>query len=117
MFNFTILPFKKVSLLAAILLGICVFSEEASAQNEQEKVEIEPLKPLDRPIVEDHSTSQDVIVPKVVVTPKSKNLPTQHTPIRREALIGEEGKKTPEPVSSTLSFNIFLYVVDKFKAD
>ncbi|WP_297336465.1 hypothetical protein [Algoriphagus sp.] len=106
-----------MSLLATILLGICVFAKESSAQTEQEKVEMEPLKPLDRPIVEDHATSQEVIIPKVVVTQKTKNLPTQNTPIRRELILGEEGKKTPEPVSSTLSFNIFLYVVDKFKAD
>lgn len=117
MFNSTIFPFKKVSLLATILLGICVFAEEASAQNEQEKIEIDRLKPLDRPVEEDHTTAQEVVAPKVVVSPKTKNLPTQNTPIRRELILGEEGKKTSEPVSSTLSFNIFLYVVDKFKAD
>lgn len=117
MFNSTIFPFKKVSFLAATVMGMCLWTGESLAQEEQDKVEIEPLKSVDRPIRGDHAASQEVIIPKVVVTPKSKTLPTQSTPIRREVVLGQEGKKSTEPVSSTLSFNIFLYVVDKFKAD
>ncbi len=108
-------PLKKIGACAVAVLGMCLWSGESMAQSEQEKVELENPRVLDRPVVEDHTTSNEVVIPKVV-TPKQTPLPINSTPIRREVAISPEGKKV-EPVPSTLSFNIFLYVVDKFKAD
>lgn len=118
MFNKTTFPLKKIGFLSGTLLGMCLFAEESFAQNEQEKIEPEVTRPIDRPLVEDQH-SLEVVIPKVIA-PANKTtqnpLPIPSTPIRREVVLNPEGKKV-EPVPSTLSFNIFLYVVDKFKAD
>ncbi|MDF2156657.1 hypothetical protein [Algoriphagus sp. CAU 1675] len=115
MFNNSSFPLKKIGTCAVAVLGMCLWAGDSLAQTEQEKVEFENPRVLDRPVVEDHTTSNEVVIPKVV-TPKQTPLPINSTPIRREIVISPEGKKV-EPVPSTLSFNIFLYVVDKFKAD
>jgi hypothetical protein len=118
MFNYSSFPFKKAGFLCGAMLGMCLFAEESFAQNEQEKMEPEVNRSVDRPLVEDQH-GLELVIPKVIA-PSNKStsnpLPIPSTPIRREVVLNPEGKKV-EPVPSTLSFNIFLYVVDKLKAD
>ncbi len=118
MFKYSSFPFKKAGFLCGAVLGMCLFAEDSFAQNEQEKAESEASRTVDRPLVEDQH-GLELVIPKVIA-PSNKStsnpLPIPSTPIRREVVLNPEGKKV-EPVPSTLSFNIFLYVVDKLKAD
>lgn len=97
------------------------FTIDASAQSENEKVEELYPKTNDRVILEDHITSQDISVSrtnvaKPVSTPKVVSpITVKKDPIIPEITSEREVKKNDSP--STLSFNIFLYIVDKFKAD
>lgn len=112
--NTSIFSFKNARILSGITLGLCLLTGESFAQSERDKLEPESSKTMDRVILEDQM-EQEVVIPKVLpAASKStqKPSPIPSTPIRRNP----EGKKV-EPVPSTLSFNIFLYVVDKFKAD
>jgi len=120
MLNKPTLPFGKIGCILTYVFALCLFSVESLAQNEQEKP-VEIPRQLDRPIMEEdrsfhhnYSTEQNDVKPKTESKVNPVQIPT--TPIRREVVIGPEGKKTNEP-SSTLSFNIFLYVLEKFKAD
>lgn len=118
MFIYSSFPFKKIGFLCGAVMGMCLFAEDSFAQNEQEKMDPDANRTVDRPIVEDQH-SLEVVIPKVIApaTKSTSNpLPIPSTPIRREVVLNPEGKKV-EPVPSTLSFNIFLYVVDKLKAD
>ncbi|WP_026955868.1 hypothetical protein [Algoriphagus vanfongensis] len=118
MSKISIFSFKKAGILSGVTLGLCLLAGESFAQSERDKLEPESSKTMDRVILEDQ-LEQEVVIPKVLpATNKStqKPSPIPSTPIRREVVLNPEGKKV-EPVPSTLSFNIFLYVVDKFKAD
>ena len=110
---------KSIGIFCLSLCGLLLFSLNASAQNENEKVEDMSPRPTDRPItplVDDHSNSQDNTHP--FLSPALKDSPVKTNPVRRDLPAGgviqdKDPKKTESP--STLSFNIFLYVVDKFK--
>lgn len=76
-------------------------------------------KVLEKQVVEDPATHVD---PASLGTPKSTTAKPGFllTPTKKEAtaphhLQEKESKKNESP--STLSFNIFLYIVDKFKQD
>ena len=79
------------------------------------KVETDILKPIEKPIIEGQPITNEA---NPLVTNLTKNTPASPkvTAIKKEnGLIGE-GKK-PESSPPTPNFNIFLYIVDKFKAD
>ncbi|MDE0560978.1 hypothetical protein OU792_13340 [Algoriphagus sp. NF] len=120
MLNKPTFPFGKIGFILTSVLALCLFSGESLAQNEQEKP-IEVPRQSDRPVVEEdgsfhHNFNSDQNDIKANAELKVSPVPIPTTPIRREVVIGPEGKKSSEP-SSTLSFNIFLYVLEKFKAD
>lgn len=85
------------------------------AQDEHEKMEVENVKPVDHPSDESSRTSLDR--PTVTVTPSSsKSTAKVVAPQKKDPQVSGERKKA-ETMPSTMSFNIFLYIVDKFKAD
>ncbi|NVJ86584.1 MAG: hypothetical protein HWE15_09790 [Algoriphagus sp.] len=90
------------------------------AQTEQDKPVMDMNRPLEKPLMEeDLGLNHEPFISPSAAKPsqESKTLSPliPSTPIRREVVIGPEGKKPETP--STLSFNIFLYVLEKFKAD
>lgn len=120
MLKFSGFHFKKPIVLCSAVACFALMAVDASAQTENGKIdEINP-KTNDRVVLEDHTVIQDngnFVAAPVKVTPQQKTNPVV---IRREFTAGEAGtdkevKKADSP--STLSFNIFLYIVDKFKAD
>lgn len=117
MFESSSFPFKKLGICACAVLGMCFWTEDVLAQSEQEKGEIENVKNMDKSILTDHTSNFDSSSPKVSgskQTPSNGSVPA----VRKENLTSGEGKKTESTAApSTLSFNIFLYIVDKFKAD
>lgn len=110
---------KRTGLIGLGLFGLLFISFNATAQSENEKVEENTPKLVDRPItplVDDHTSSQDNTNP--FISPALKSAPAKANPVKRDLPAGgvlneKDPKKTESP--STLSFNIFLYVVDKFK--
>lgn len=79
-------------------------------------------KPTDKPHIEETNApaQENVQVTFPFFKPSSSKQVTPASPIKRElspsGIIQEkEQKKNESP--STLSFNIFLYIVDKFKED
>ncbi|MDX5340793.1 MAG: hypothetical protein LPK25_17335 [Cyclobacteriaceae bacterium] len=110
---------KSIGIFSLTLCGLLLFSLNASAQTENEKVEDMAPKSGDRPItplVDDHTTSQEGNNP--FLSPGLKTTPSKTSPVKRDLPAGgilqdKDPKKAESP--STLSFNIFLYVVDKFK--
>lgn len=119
MLKFSGFHFKKPALFSAAILGLALIAVDASAQTETEKVEENYPKANDRIILEDQTTIQDNPASSILSSkPNSTIKPS--TPVRRDLPAGgviseKDGKKNESP--STLSFNIFLYIVDKFKAD
>jgi hypothetical protein len=114
MFEKLSFPFKKLGICLIGVVGMCLWTQNAFAQ---EKVEIENNKVPEKIILEDHTSSQETGFQKPTVT--KQNLPVTKVAApqpKKEVVYIPEGKK-PEQTSSTLSFNIFLYIVDKFKAD
>ncbi|OOG71503.1 hypothetical protein B0E43_17245 [Algoriphagus sp. A40] len=106
-------------MLSAAILGLALFAIDASAQTETEKVEENNPKVNDRVILEDHSSIQDNS-PASNLTVKPATTIKPATTVKRDlpaggVILEKEVKRNESP--STLSFNIFLYVVDKFKAD
>ena len=106
----------KVALLSMAAFGYLLLPSEARAQEENSK------KPFEKPISEESitlpeaGTATTVSVQKPAVAKPGIPLPLP----RKEAHMGthlqeRESKKNESP--STLSFNIFLYIVDKFKED
>lgn len=98
------------------VLGFCFLPEVSFAQEDLGKVESEILKPLDRVnqdnsinLLEGNTSNANPNAKQTVVIQKG-------TALKKENPLVVEGKKT-EPTPSTLNFNIFLYIVDKFKAD
>lgn len=97
-------------------LGCLLLPSEAMAQEENTK------KPFEKPIVEENSSVSEsgaaatLFTQKPVVVKQSVPLTTPKREIHTSSFILEkESKKNESP--STLSFNIFLYIVDKFKQD
>ena len=97
-------------------LGYLLLPSEAMAQEENTK------KPFEKPIVEEHNaipeagTAGSLSVQKPAVVKQSVPLPLPKKEVHTTTHIQErESKKNESP--STLSFNIFLYIVDKFKQD
>ena len=67
--------------------------------------------------IEDQTSSQEAVSSKISVSKQTQPV-LKATVVRKENLTNGEGKKVdPSSAPSTLSFNMFLYIVDKFKAD
>jgi hypothetical protein len=106
----------KVALLCMAAFGYLLLPSEAMAQEENTK------KPFEKPIVEEISTVPEtgaaatLFTQKPAVVKQSVPLPLPKKEVHTTTHIQErESKKNESP--STLSFNIFLYIVDKFKQD
>ncbi len=113
----TSFSFRKLTVFSIAVLGLCLWAGNSVAQSEHEESEMEHELPSDKPLMEGSSDfhdvpSQDLTTPgSTAIAPSAKPTPQKKVP-----QVAGEGKK-PEPNTSTLSFNIFLYIVDKFKAD
>ena len=108
--------FRKFTILSISILGLCFWAGDSMAQSEQEKSEMEMPKPSDKPLTENHSDVADFQTHESIntTTPAASIAPA--TLPKKDIQTSGEGKK-PETAPSTLSFNIFLYIVDKFRAD
>ena len=106
----------KVALLSMAAFGYLLLPSEAWAQEENTK------KPFEKPISEETSalpeagTATPLTVQKAATVKPGVPLPLPKKEVPSGAHLQErESKKNDSP--STLSFNIFLYIVDKFKED
>ena len=106
----------KVALLSMVALACLLLPSEAVAQEENTK------KPFEKPILEEHSplleagTAAPLSVQKAETVKPGVPLPLPRKEAQTATHLQErESKKNESP--STLSFNIFLYIVDKFKQD
>lgn len=117
MFETSSFPFKKLGISICAVLGMCFWTEDVLAQSEQEKVEIENPRNMDKSVSADHASNLENSTSKAN-QPKQIQSVASTPAVRKENLTSGEGKKTESTAApSTLSFNIFLYIVDKFKAD
>ncbi|REG77565.1 hypothetical protein [Algoriphagus antarcticus] len=117
MIELTKFSFKKLTIFSLFAAGFCFITGESFAQNEQDKMEMENTKPIDRPSVDHSLEIKDNSSHRNSAQPVSTSINREKAQsLKKEGTISGEGKKT-ETVPSTLSFNIFLYIVDKFKAD
>jgi len=106
----------KVALLSMATFGYLLLPSEAWAQEENTK------KPFEKPILEEHTSLPETGTLAPLTVQKAATvkpglplpLPKKETPSGAH-LQEKESKKSDSP--STLSFNIFLYIVDKFKED
>lgn len=117
MSNTSSFPFKKLGICVCAFLGMCFWTEDVLAQSEQDKVEIENARNIEKSVSADQTP---ITEGSTIKTTLSK--PTQSNgsvpAVRKENLTSGEGKKAESTAPpSTLSFNIFLYIVDRFKAD
>lgn len=120
MLRFSGFHLSKPIILSLSVLGLMLFAVDASAQVENEKVEEIYPKGNDRVFLEDHSLIHDnsslrLAPAKPNITQKPVSTVTKRDPNSGENSSERDLKKNESP--STLSFNIFLYIVDKFKAD
>jgi hypothetical protein len=121
MFKFSGFHLVKPLILSLGALCLMFYTHEASAQSENEKVEEIYPKTNDRVILEDHTLIHDNSLSKATVAkPSTSTKPSTPAVLKKDPAVVEnpsdrEAKKNDSP--STLSFNIFLYIVDKFKAD
>ena len=121
MLKFSGFHFNKSVLLLTSSLCLMFLAVDASAQTENGKIEEINPRSNERVILEDHTIIHDNS--NSLTSPVKLSTPPKTNPsvVKREFNPGEaagsekEVKKTDSP--STLSFNIFLYIVDKFKAD
>ena len=116
----TVFSIKNLTVFGIAAFGLCFWAGDAKAQSEREKSEIEHERPIIKPLVENQSDQVDLqlhdnLAPASTTTTTAPSVKTT-SPKKVEAQVSGEGKKV-EPTPSTLSFNIFLYIVDKFKAD
>ncbi|WP_425636780.1 hypothetical protein ACPUEN_15360 [Algoriphagus yeomjeoni] len=114
----TVFSIKNLTVFGIAAFCLCFWAGDAMAQSEREKSEIEREKPVVKPLLENQSDQVDMPVRdshSPISTVASPNVKTV-SPKKVETQVSGEGKKV-EPTPSTLSFNIFLYIVDKFKAD
>jgi hypothetical protein len=109
-------PVKKITIFSFLALGFCFIAGESLAQSDKDKMEMENAKPTDRPVIDHTSDLKDYVFKGGSAQPVVNINRENPQPIKKEGNISGEGKKV-ETVPSTLSFNIFLYIVDKFKAD
>ena len=107
---------NKVALLSLVAIGFLLLATESVAQEENTK------KPFEKPVSEESSplveagAAAPLPVQKPAPAKQTFPLPTPRKETHTTATIQEkELKKNETP--STLSFNIFLYIVDKFNAD
>ncbi|WP_192347360.1 hypothetical protein [Algoriphagus sp. Y33] len=108
-------PFSKILFCSIALLGMCIYSGDSMAQSEQENSEMDNARPIDKLLIENSSSGSDVQTQHS--QPSATTLTgTKSTAVKKDSHVSGEGKKN-ETAPSTLSFNIFLYIVDKFKAD
>lgn len=120
MLKFSGFHFIKPTLFSIAVLGLWLIAVDASAQSETDKIEENGPKVNDRVILESNSSIQDnSSSPIHVARPSGATLKPAAT-VKRDLPAGgvnldKEVKKNESP--STLSFNIFLYIVDRFKAD
>lgn len=109
-------PLKKLAIFSLVAVGLFFIAGESLAQSERDKVEVENAKPAEKPIL-DHSVNIRDNSPKInPLHPAATINREKDQLVKKEGNVSGEGKKV-ETVPSTLSFNIFLYIVDKFKAD
>lgn len=107
--------FRKITFFSFAVLGFCLLPEVSFAQENMGKSERDMIKSADKsnseiiPSVNEASSSVPLLNKNVATNPKV-------VPIKKEPVLITEGKK-PESAPSTLNFNIFLYIVDKFRAD
>lgn len=99
-----------------VAFGYLLLPSEAVAQEENTK------KPFEKPISDESSTLPEAGTAAPLTVQKSVSVkPGLPLPLPRKEvqpathLQEKESKKNESP--STLSFNIFLYIVDKFKQD
>ena len=117
MFETSSFPFKKLGICICTVLGMCFWTQNVLAQSEQEKGEIDNVKNMDKSILTDQTSNFDSSSPRVSAGKQTQSNGSGSA-VRKESLTSGEGKKTESTAApSTLSFNIFLYIVDKFKAD
>lgn len=108
--------FRKLTVFSLAIFGLCLWSGSSMAQSEQEKSGMGQEKPIEKPLVENQSDHVDVHVFDNQSPAATSAKSIRVSPPKKENNLSGEGKKA-EPAPSTLSFNIFLYIVDKFKAD
>lgn len=103
---------KSFGLFCLFSIGMVSFSQEALAQGEQDKVEENVPRISDRPSSFDDPISSQDFSP--ILGPEGTRVKSLKisTPAKKDSM-EKESKKAESP--STLSFNLFLYVVDKFK--
>lgn len=116
MLKFSEFPLKKITLLCAVMGAFSLFALEAKAQEENSP------RPVEKPLVEDQAGGQEASNPIFpIFKPAGQKLSSANsTAVKKDLPVGgvfqeREPKKNESP--STLSFNIFLYIVDKFKED
>ncbi|MFC5626680.1 hypothetical protein [Algoriphagus winogradskyi] len=114
----TVFSIKNLTVFGIAAFGLCLWAGDSMAQSEREKSEIEREKPITKPLSENHSDQVDMPLQDNFSPASTAPTPIVKTvsPKKAENQVSGEGKKV-EPTPSTLSFNIFLYIVDKFKAD
>jgi hypothetical protein len=120
MLNFLEFYFNKPTIISIGVLFLTLIAVDASAQTENVKTEEINNRNTDRIILEDNTvindnSSQSVFAPKANVTQKALPGLTKKDLNSGDIISEKDVKKNESP--STLSFNIFLYIVDKFKAD
>ncbi len=110
---------KKLPFVAFLAIGIFCFTTATFAQSDkdEEKGTLEVIK--ENPIIEvddlSLETGSEDSNQSLIIRRNQKTTAVPSTPVRKENNEKVVAKK--EEGSSTLSFNLFLYIVDKFKAD
>lgn len=106
----------KVAALCMIAFGYLALNSEVKAQEENGK------KPFERPSVDEHHPVPEAGLANPISiqkAPSAKSTTPLPLPKKETYSINHvnerDTKKNESP--STLSFNIFLYIVDKFKED
>lgn len=120
MLKFSGFHLKKTALLNVAVLVLAMIAIDASAQSEIEKGNENQSKANDRAILDDNVSVHDYTPAPSMSTKPNTASPKSTAVVKRDlpaggVMIEKEAKRTESP--STLSFNIFLYIVDKFKAD
>lgn len=105
---------KKTTITSIVFLLFCLFAVDSMAQSEKDKPEVDNPKAQDSPHLEDFNGAKE-ISSHTIQSPSIKPAP-KHETIKSDQNVSGERKKV-ETTPSTMSFNIFLYIVDKFKAD
>lgn len=107
--------FRKFTFFSIAVLGFCLLPEVSFAQENVGKSERDMIKPSDKSNSENISPANETSS-TVPMLNKSVATSPKVVPTKKEPVLITEGKK-PESAPSTLNFNIFLYIVDKFRAD